>query len=291
MNATGSRLQRLAVPVRVVVQRFAFVILIGAAFAIMILGKADTILVERLRLAITDAAAPVLEVISHPVSGLNAGVQEINQLWYLRGENVRLREEVARLSNWQGVARRLESENAVYRALLRSRSEPQVSFASARVIGDSGGPFVRTLLVNAGSRDGVADGQGVVAEAGLVGRIVAAGRRSSRILLVTDLNSRIPVVIEGSRHRALLAGDNSNFPRLTFLAGGARVVPGDRVVTSGHGGLLPSGVPIGTVATVDDATITVQPFVDWDRLEYVRILRFDLPRLSGAREAGDRHGR
>ena len=291
MNATGNRLQRLAVPVRVVVQRFTFAILIGAAFAIMILGKADTVLIERFRLAITDAAAPVLEVISHPVRGVRAGVQEVNQLWYLRGENARLRDEVARLSSWQAVARRLEGENAIYRGLLRSRSEPQVSFASARVIGDSGGPFVRTLLVNAGSRDGIADGQGVVAEAGLVGRIAAAGHRSSRILLVTDLNSRIPVVIEGSRYRALLAGDNSNFPRLTFLTGSARVSPGDRVVTSGHGGLLPSGVPVGTVAAVDDAAITVQPFVDWDRLEYVRILRFDLPRLSAARGAGGRRGR
>ena len=286
MNAPGGRFLRLAVPVRVLVQRFAFVLLIAAAFGLMILGKADALLVDRLRFAIIDAGAPVLEVLSHPVAALRAGIDEINQVIYLRAENQRLLREVEHLSNWQTVARRLERENAVYRSLLKTRAGPQVSFVSARVIGDSTGPFVRTLLLNAGARDGIASGQAVVSAEGLVGRIAEAGARSSRVLLVTDLNSRIPVVIEATRHRAVLAGDNSNTPRLTFLAAGAQVKAGDRVITSGHGGLLPPGLPIGIIGASAAGATAVQLLVDWHRLEYVRVLRFDLPRLSVAHGSG-----
>ncbi len=286
MNAPGGRFLRLAVPVRVLVQRFAFVLLIAAAFGLMILGKADALLVDRLRFAIIDAGAPVLEVLSHPVAALRAGIDEVNQVIYLRAENQRLLREVEHLSNWQTVARRLERENAVYRSLLKTRAGPQVSFVSARVIGDSTGPFVRTLLLNAGARDGIASGQAVVSAEGLVGRIAEAGARSSRVLLVTDLNSRIPVVIEATRHRAVLAGDNSNTPRLTFLAAGAQVKAGDRVITSGHGGLLPPGLPIGIIGASAAGATAVQLLVDWHRLEYVRVLRFDLPRLSVAHGSG-----
>ena len=286
MNAPGGRFLRLAVPVRVLVQRFAFVLLIAAAFGLMILGKADALLVDRLRFAIIDAGAPVLEVLSHPVAALRAGIDEVNQVIYLRAENQRLLREVEHLSNWQTVARRLERENAVYRSLLKTRAGPQVSFVSARVIGDSTGPFVRTLLLNAGARDGIASGQAVVSAEGLVGRIAETGARSSRVLLVTDLNSRIPVVIEATRHRAVLAGDNSNTPRLTFLAAGAQVKAGDRVITSGHGGLLPPGLPIGIIGASAAGATAVQLLVDWHRLEYVRVLRFDLPRLSVAHGSG-----
>ena len=286
MNAPGGRFLRLAVPVRILVQRFAFVLLIAAAFGLMILGKADALLVDRLRFAIIDAGAPVLEVLSHPVAALRAGIDEVNQVIYLRAENQRLLREVEHLSNWQTVARHLERENAVYRSLLKTRAGPQVSFVSARVIGDSTGPFVRTLLLNAGARDGIASGQAVVSAEGLVGRIAEAGARSSRVLLVTDLNSRIPVVIEATRHRAVLAGDNSNTPRLTFLAAGAQVKAGDRVITSGQGGLLPPGLPIGIIGASAAGATAVQLLVDWHRLEYVRVLRFDLPRLSVAHGSG-----
>ncbi len=282
MNTTRSRLKGLAVPVKVVVQRFAFVMLIVAASAMILLGKTDTLVIERFRLILTDVSAPIVEVVSHPVAAFGGMVRDLNQIWHLRSENERLREEVERLSNWQSVARRLESENAIYKEQLHSSVEPRVAFASARVIADSGSPFVRTMLLNAGDRDGISNGQGVVAQVGLVGRIVDTGSRSSRILLVTDLNSRIPVVLEKSRHRAILVGNNSELPRLTFLNGGVMIEVGDRVATSGHGGLIPPGVPVGSVVSVIDGVAAVQPFVDLDRLEYVRILRFELPRLSGA---------
>ena len=180
------------------------------------------------------------------------------------------------------VARQLEAENAAYRSLLSSKSDVAPSFVSARVIADAGAPFVRTVLVNAGHRDGIRRGQAVMNADGLVGRIAEVGARSARVLLLSDLNSRVPVLNSASTQRGVLSGDNSDWPNLVFLPNQARVGMGDRIVTSGHGGLFPPGLPVGIVGSIRDGKVRIQPFVDWHRLEFVRVVRFDVPKLAPA---------
>ena len=273
----GSAARRLTLPVKGWVQRFAFALLIAAAVGLMILGKIESRFVETLRVTVTDVAAPVLEVLSHPAATMASAVEEFRKLIHLQGENVRLREENLRLRQWHAVAQKLQQENAAYKSLLNFVDDPRPVFITARVIGDAGGAYVRTVLLNAGTGDGVRVGQAVTNADGLVGRVVEAGNHSARILLLTDLNSRVPVVIESTRVPAILAGDNSNNPRLSYLPRNASVSPGQRVVTSGHGGMLPPGLPVGEVVAVVDGVIRVRPLVDWHSLEYMRVLDFTLP--------------
>jgi len=263
-------------------QRFAFVLLIGSAFALMLLGRFDNAAVERARLGIVDAFTPIMDVVSPPVSAVNASVRDFREVVELRSEVARLTEENDRLLQWQTVARRLEAENAAFRDLLDAKIETSSFVIAARVVADAGGPFVRTVLLNAGRQDGVAKGQAVVNANGMVGRIAEVGERAARVLLLSDLNSRVPVVNERSGQRGVLAGDNSEWPQLIFLPNQAQVQPGDRIVTSGHGGLLPPGLPIGVVAATGDGVVRVQPLVDWHRLEFVRVVQYDLPKLGGA---------
>jgi rod shape-determining protein MreC len=269
-------LGRIAQPIKALAQRFAYMGLVLGAFSLMMLGKVDAVLVDRVRAHVTDAVAPILDALSRPLFVVSSWVDEAEALVRVHEENARLREEKARLLQWQAAARGLESENKALRELLNFVPGPEVSFISARVIADTGGAYVQSLLVNAGARDGVRRGQVVVTGDGLIGRTLGVGHRSARILLITDLNSRIPVLVEPDRARAVLAGDNSERPRLVHLPPGAVVSPGDRVVTSGHGGTFPPGLPVGTVAQVGDGAIAVQPYVDRSRLEYVRIADFGL---------------
>ena len=264
-------------PVKVLVQRFAFLLLVGTAFALMLLGKAETVLLERTRTVVTDAVAPILDAFARPAATVGDIVGGIEDLIALHGENARLREENARLRRWQVVARQLEAENRNLRALTNAKREPLGSFISGRVIADSSGAYARSLLINAGRRDGVHKGQVAVAGLDVVGRVTEVGERSARILLLTDLNSRLPVVIDSSRERAILVGNNTSRPRLEYLPGEVRLSPGDRIVTSGHGGVFPAGLPVGRVAKITDTGITVAPFVDWDRLEFVRVIDFGIP--------------
>ena len=287
MRYRGGSVRRLALPVKGWVQRFAFALLVAAAVGLMILGKAESLFIERVRVAVTDVAAPVLEVLSQPSAAIAAVVEEMRELVYLRGENARLRGENERLRQWHAVARTLEQENVAFKSLLNFVGDPRPAFVSARVIGDAGGAFVRTVLLNAGAGEGVRVGQAVVNADGLVGRVVETGERTARILLLTDLNSRIPVVVEQTRVPAILAGDNSDEPRLAFMPVNAVAAIGERIVTSGQGGMLPPGLPIGEVSGVVDGVARVRPYVHWHTLEYMRVLDFTLPGvLPATRPAG-----
>jgi rod shape-determining protein MreC len=255
-------------------QRFILVSLVIAGFAFMLLGKSDVVLVERMRATIADVAAPVLDAATHPVDAFSRGLTNIQELFALRSENARLRREVARLRAWHATAQALAAENKSFRSMLNYKGPPRDSFITSRVIADGRGPFVKSILVNAGTRDGTAKGQAATAFGRLVGRVTLAGARSSRVLLLTDLNSRIPVIVADTRTRAILVGDNSPLPRLGFLPEKAGLKEGQRVVTSGHGGVLPPGVPVGRIVAGADGTYRVQPLVDLDRLEYLQIIRF-----------------
>lgn len=259
------------------VQRFTFLSFIIAAFALMMLGKADSVLVERSRAAIADFAAPILDALSRPAATVDDFIGQVQELSHLRDENARLREEVSRLRSWHNVATNLAVENQSLREMLNFVPPPRASFVSARVIADGSGPFSRSALLNVGSRHGVAKGQAVVNDSGLVGRVIEVGQRSTRVLLLTDFNSRVPVVFESTRERAIVAGDNSPQMRLEHLSPTATVKTGDRVVTSGNGGLLPAGLVVGAVSVIKDGVVRIQPVVDWSRLEYVRVVDYPPP--------------
>jgi rod shape-determining protein MreC len=143
-------------------------------------------------------------------------------------------------------------------------------------VADSGGAFAQSILIAAGSRDGVAKGQAAMTSEGLVGRVTQAGYRSARVLLITDINSRIPVRVGEAGDRAILAGDNSSRPKLIYLGVKSAVAPGDRIVTSGDAGAFPPGLPVGRVVATDDSTAVIETFVSRERLQYVEVLDFGL---------------
>ncbi len=267
---------RLAVPVKAIGQRFALPILVLASVTMIVLGKADTLLFERVRTAFADVAAPLLGALSQPVAAFDSVVERAHDVLGLYSENARLREDNARLLQWEQVAQQLGTENARLRELLKLTPDPAVSFVSARVIANSGGSFVRSVLVDAGSRDGVLRGQAAITGEGLVGRITDVGDRAARVLLLTDLNSRVPVALDGSRERAVLAGDNSDRPRLLYLPLRSEVKVGDRIVTSGNGGIFPPGLPVGVVAAIEDGIVRVEPFAELSRLDFLRIVNYGL---------------
>jgi rod shape-determining protein MreC len=270
---------KLTASFRGIVQRFSFPILIGAAIGLMLLSRVDNPVVTSVRTQVVDVLAPAMDVLSRPVAAVQSGVDYVDHFFTVFEENARLREENERLLHWQAVARRLGAENEEFRDLLSTVAEPRSAFVTARVIGMSSGTFVRTALISAGEHDGVTLGQAVVTAQGMIGRVVEVGNRSARVLLLTDLNSRIPVVFERTRDAAVLTGDNTDLLRLLYVTEGMQIEPGDRLVTSGEGGMLPPGLPVGQVIALKDGVWQVQPLVDPDRVEHVRILDYALPGL------------
>jgi rod shape-determining protein MreC len=226
-----------------------------------------------IRSTVSDTLTPVMIVLSEPFRQVAAFTNNVTGLSELRAENAQLRAENIRLREWYQTALMLESENQSLQALLNVKPDPSHRFITARVIADSGNAFVKSAIVAAGQNDNVQKGQAVLSGDGLVGRIIEAGNKSARVLLLTDVNSRVPVLLEGTRQKAMLYGNNTDAPELKYLPQDIDVKEGTRVVTSGNGGLFMSGLPIGVIA-IQDGRILVKPYADISRVTHVRIVDF-----------------
>jgi rod shape-determining protein MreC len=153
------------------------------------------------------------------------------------------------------------------------RLDPRLTHVTGVVMADSGSPFRQSVLLNVGARDGIIEGWATMDGIGLVGRIAGVGDRTSRVILLTDTNSRVPVTVQPSGQKALVTGDNSTLPPLEFLDDADAVRPGDRVVTSGDGEMLPADLLVGEVVMGSDRRLRVRLAADYGRLEFLRVLR------------------
>ncbi len=267
---------RLSIPVRQALSRLTLPVLIAVAFGVMLLAKADGQLAERVRMALADALAPIYGVVSGPLATVRTALADADGLMSLRQENMRLREENDRLRQWQAVAMALDAENTSLKANLHWIPDPAPSYVTARVVADAGGVYARAVLLSTGPNRAVKKGEIALDERGLVGRVTEVGMRSARVLLITDINSRIPVTLESNSTRAMLVGTNGARPRLMFWPEGTKPVEGDRVVTSAEANAFPSGLPVGVVHYTTSNVPEVEPYARLNRLDMVRVFDYGL---------------
>ena len=267
---------RPSAQLRATIQRAAPPLLILLSAAIIVLGKADQTMFDSLRIALTDDAAPVLVALARPLDAAAAAIDRARSVVTMYQDNLRLMQENERLLQWQQVALKLSADNRELRALLKAVPRSTVSYVTARVIGNSGGSYVRSVMVDAGTEQGLARGQAAITGEGLVGRLTEVGGRAGRVLLITDLNSRVPVTIERTHANAVLAGDNSDRPRLLYTNPPEPLQIGDRIVTSGEGGVFPPDLPVGVVAAVDAGWARVEPYSELSQLSHVLIVDYGL---------------
>jgi rod shape-determining protein MreC len=266
-------------PFRAWNQRMTIALLGAAAIALLAVEKTNPEVAASARGAAADVIAPILDLLSRPSASAAQAIDSMRELARLREENAQLKEQQARLLQWQTAGLRLDHENQELRKLLNLVPDPKARFVTARVVGGSGGAFVRSILVAAGSKDGVRKNQAAITGEGLIGRVSEVGERASRVLLLTDVNSNVPVFVERTRERAIAHGDSSNSMVLKYVSGDLSATVGDRIVTSGHGGVFPPGLPVGVITTMEGGTVSVQPFVDWEQIEYVRLVDYELSGL------------
>lgn len=246
-------------------------LLIVLATLILTFGLIKPEAISGLRIAVTDILSPVVSLISSPFKSLADTFGNVSGMASLRAENLQLKSENARLKEWYQTALMLQAENQSLQSLLNLKVNPAHKYITAKVLSDAGNAFVKTVVINSGIKNGVRKDFAVLSGEGMIGRVIEVGKNASRVLLITDVNSRIPILIEGSQQKAIMAGDNSDFPVLKHLSRDSSLKEGARIVTSGDGGVFPFGFPIGRLIKLKDSNYAVKPFVNTDKITYVRI--------------------
>lgn len=256
-------------PIRRVLIGCLFVGLLG----LFMLWRIDSPRVEQIRMNIVERVMPTLDWAMAPITAVSRMAEDFQSYARLFEQNEELRRELQQMKAWREAALQLEQENAQLLGLNNVRIEPELTFITGVVSADSGSPFRRSVLLNVGAEDGVQDGWATMDGLGLVGRIAGTAPTITRVLLLTDPSSRVPVVLQPSGQRAMLVGDNSAAPLIDFIEAPEQVRAGDRVVTSGDGGLFPSGLLAGQVSIGPDRRFRLRLAADYERLKFLRVLR------------------
>ena len=241
--------------------------------ALFLLWRVDSPRVERFRTALVDRFVPSFSWLMLPVTRVTVMAEGFQSYARIYEQNQELRRELQQMKAWKEAALQLEQKNAKLLDLNQVRLDPSLTHVTGVVLADSGSPFRQSVLLNVGARDGIMDGWAVMDGLGLVGRISGVGETTSRVILLTDSNSRIPVTIEPSGQHALLQGDNTAIPPIDFVENPDLVRPGDQVVSSGDGGVFPAGLLVGQVAEGPDRRLKVRLAADYERLDFLRVLR------------------
>jgi len=255
------------------IRRILIGLLVVFLMATFLFWRIDNPRAERQRALIVDQIVPAIDWLLVPVTQAAEMLENLRSYSRIHAQNVELRRELRKMKAWREAALQLEQENAMLRTYNNVKQEPDLTYITGLVVADSGSPFRRSVLLNIGMYDGIVDGWAATDGLGLVGRVSGVGNRTSRVILLNDINSRVPVMIQPSGQRAILTGDDSNLPLLRFIDSIELVRPGDRIVTSGDGGVFPKNILVGQVIDGPDLKPRAMLTADFRRLRFVRVLR------------------
>ncbi len=255
------------------VRRILVGLLVVLLLMLFLVWRIDSPRMERFRSALVDAVVPSFAWAMAPVTRVAGMVEDFQSYTRIYEQNQELRRELQQMKAWKEAALQLEQKNARLMDLNQVRLDPRLTHVTGVVMADAGSPFRQSVLLNVGARDGIRDGWATMDGIGLVGRISGVGQRTSRVILLTDTSSRIPVTLQPSGQKALMSGDNTAAPLLDFIEKPDLVRPGDQIVTSGDGGVFPAGLLVGQVAMGTDRRLRARLAADYGRLEFLRVLR------------------
>lgn len=252
--------------------RRPLLIFLAISLALLLIVNNRAAIVQSTRQIASDIAVPLTYVATLPVVIVRDTIINIFDFVSLRQTNKKLLAENERLSSVEGEVAGLKVLVRRYESFLKVQLPKDYDAITARILANTGGGFVRTIVINADYDSGVRVGDAVIGTRGFIGRVVSVGVFSSRVLLMTDLNSRIPVRIEPIGKNAIMSGNNTDTPRLEYLSDKTDIVNGMRIVASGLGGELPAGLAIGRLRMDRNNVPEVIPEENFNNLDFVRVL-------------------
>ena len=264
---------------KILTKKFALVILFLATLLLMILSKNQRSVIDSTTGVGTGVVVALVDVLVLPAKVVSWTYDFFYEIATVRKQNKELLAENKKLKLLKDKFEALEIENKLLTDLLNFATLPDIRYITAKVVAEESDAFSQSVVAYIGKNSYVKKGDVVLSDKGVVGRIDAVNSSYAKIITLADINSKIPVVIEKSRIRGILSGNNTPFPKLTFVPLDAEITVGDKVVTSGVSGVFPAGLPIGQVMSVSKNEIKIKPFALLEKIEYVKIVKYGIDGL------------
>jgi rod shape-determining protein MreC len=198
--------------------------------------------------------------------------QNIKDLALIYDKNIELKQHNSILKYEIQRLNALEYENRQLKKQVNLVETGDFKYISARVITNVIGPYNYYATILAGKKDGLKEGQVVINNQGLVGKIIEVYDKTASVILVTDLNSKVPIITSNFLEKAIISGSNENKLRLLYLNDNKKLEIGEIVVTNDNGDFFPTGIPVATIESISENYILAKPVVDITKLDYVKIL-------------------
>jgi rod shape-determining protein MreC len=265
-----------AIPLRTALAQASVGILLLSALVLIFVARQHENVFSDFRMRLASSIQPIIATISEPVAWTQNLLGQLQTVAVLQLENQALREEVVNLREWHAEAVRLDAENRALRALLNMKQPHEIQSAAGTVLADSGTSFGHSVLIHTPDNFKLQRGQVAMTGAGMVGRVVDVlqSQNLARILLLDDPASRLPVMLETSRVRAVLAGQGNGELLLEHLPSNVEIQIGTKIVTAGNDGVLPSDLTLARVSRIDGDRVYARPLAPLDRLEWLRVVDF-----------------
>ncbi len=262
--------------IRSQIRRLMPIVFLAAAICLMVLWQTKNAVVVSARGYVMDKMAPVVDVLAVPARWLKKTKEMLSNMVFIYQRNEALEQENNALRAWRALALQLQAEQDEIKKLVGYVPYNKSVSMVARLVMDTGDKFSRSYVALAGQKAGLKEGAVALTDKGLFARVIDVGDYGARLMLLTDYSSRVPVIVGKKRISAILAGDNSNRPKIIFVKKEGVIQEGDVVLTSGDIGVYPAGLNIGVVHHVENDEIDVNLFEDGEGLEFVRLVDFGL---------------
>ncbi len=258
---------------------YTFYVYLFLSFLLLLFGVINPVAVEKIRHFFYPLSSGISEVIYSPFRFMVDFHDDFASYINAREKNILLEAENKKMLSWINQVRILEQENAELKKELNfiypAKNKPVVAY----IVADNSGYYSQSILIKAGQNHGIKNGNVVLYQDALLGRVVDVNDDLSRVLLLTDFRFRLPVFVGDQKVPGIVQGNNSNLLRLLYCPEGSSVQVGDYVQTSGIGGVYPFGLPVGIVSAIDGNNIEVYPFIVQDKINFVRVLDYGLEGL------------
>lgn len=264
----------IAYSLKLIYKKIESILFLFLCVVFLISAKLESNFTSKVNSFFIEISLPISNLISFPFNKIHSLIFDFKELAIAKEKNIRLEKEIAQLKSFYIKSLNIIEENRDLRKVLNFVSSKSSEFKVARIIGKSHEMFNQQIFINIGENRAIKEGNLVIGDNGMLGRISKVLPDRSNVILLNDVRSRIPVITSKSRVRAILAGDNSNLLKMLYLPKNHDIEIGDMVFTSGDGDTLPPGHLVGMVYKVSDESVLVRMVEDVKSSDIVTVVNY-----------------